>query len=380
MTRIIGLIAIIAASAFTMAVTYLNDEPPATSEGPGPMAVSVAVIAPQPAVDLIAAYGRVRPRWRTALAAEAAGRVTSVSPAFLSGATFAKGDVLATIDPAAHKAALAAAQSTLATAVRELAEEKQRARIAKKNWRTSGFKGAPSSLALRRPQLREAEAAIQSARAEIAIAKRNLAETQIRAPYDAVVVERTINPGDYVMTGAPVGTIYDARVLEVVAPLRLDQVDRLPTRLASTPILLRDQRDGRTWRGGAARLEPGIDLRNRQRNLVIEVTEGAGLVPGQFLAVEVPGAAKGELLAVPEHFSGVDGAVWFVDHENRLRAFTPDVLFRRDGALYIRPGPEAPAPWRLTRPRPNFLAGLQIKPVPATAEAPVGLSLAEAGR
>ncbi len=108
-------------------------------------------------------------------------------PNFEDGAFFNKGDVLAELDPADLQAALTAAESRLARAEAALAQEEARAKQAKLNWEDIGYDEEPSPLVLRIPQLKEANAVITSARADLDQAKRNLNRSKIRAPFDGRV-------------------------------------------------------------------------------------------------------------------------------------------------------------------------------------------------
>ena len=291
----------------------------------------------------------------------------------LTGAAFAKGDVLTAIDQTAYKAALASAKLKLATAIRAFGEEQQRARIAEENWQTSGFSGQATDLTLRKPQLEEAQATIHSARAAVEMAERDLFQTRIGVTYDSVVVARNVNPGDYVQVGATIGKIYDSRVYEVVVPLSFDQINRLPADLSAASVVLRDPRATKSWRGTVSRLEGVIDTRNRWRNLIIEINDTSDLLPGQFLTVEVSGRVHQGLYIVPEHFVGDDGALWMIDSEDHLRTFVPNVLFQKSGQLYVLPGPGRTGPVRLVNAQATFLPGQKVRPLSEPSDSTAGI-------
>jgi|GEM_PF-5083722 len=96
------------------------------------------------------------------------------------------------IDPTDFEATLAQEQSNLATARRVLAEEEIRAQQAASDWKASGRElSRASDFVLRKPQLAAARATIQSVRASIEKALADLERTTIKAPFDAIVTERS---------------------------------------------------------------------------------------------------------------------------------------------------------------------------------------------
>jgi multidrug resistance efflux pump len=131
--------------------------------------------------------GTIRAHHSTTITSLVPGTIHKVHPNFEDGAFFNKGDVLAELDPADLQAALTAAESRLARAEAALAQEEARAKQAKLNWEDIGYDEEPSPLVLRIPQLKEANAVITSARADLDQAKRNLNRSKIRAPFDGRV-------------------------------------------------------------------------------------------------------------------------------------------------------------------------------------------------
>ena len=82
----------------------------------------------------------VKPAIETLLVAEVSGVVKWVSPVFVSGAVFKKGEVLARIDDSDYKVVLSQAEATLAASKARLAEELARSEAEEKNWLRSGKK------------------------------------------------------------------------------------------------------------------------------------------------------------------------------------------------------------------------------------------------
>ena len=114
----------------------------------------------------VRSQGAVKPRTQTTVVAEVGGQIVSVSPNFVAGGFFRQGEVLLQIDPSDYETALLRAQANLASRRAQLADMKARSEQALKDWRNLGRQGEPSDLVLRKPQLAEAQAAVQAAEAE----------------------------------------------------------------------------------------------------------------------------------------------------------------------------------------------------------------------
>ncbi|MEM7408092.1 MAG: efflux RND transporter periplasmic adaptor subunit [Pseudomonadota bacterium] len=166
--------------------------------------------------------GQVEARRRSSLGFERSAKLISV--AVREGANVGAGEVLATLDQAALRAtrseleaALAAAQAelTLATATRIRFED-------------SVVRGAVTRQAL--DEAREGERARQ---ANVELAEARLAtlavafdQSRIVAPFDAVVVERHMDEGQVVATGAPVLTVQERVAPEIRIGVAADLAGR----------------------------------------------------------------------------------------------------------------------------------------------------------
>ena len=134
--------------------------------------------------------GSVIPRTETTLVAEVSGIIVNVSPNFVAGGFFRRGETLLEIDPSDYQAGLKRAQANLASRKAQFADQQARADQALKDWKNMGRQGEPSDLTLRKPQLAEAHANVQAAEADLQKAQRDLERTHISLPYDGLV--RTI--------------------------------------------------------------------------------------------------------------------------------------------------------------------------------------------
>ena len=180
------------------------------------------------AETFIRAMGTVSSSREVTLKARVSGTVISVSDRFVPGGRLAKGEVMLTLDPSDYEVAVKKAQSALLDAQAALAVEQGNQTIAREELRllteTSGETVSQTDLALRKPQLQQAQAAVESARANLRQAQLNLNRTAMRIPFNAMILERSVNLGAYVSAGESLAFIADTDEYWVKAMVALDQV------------------------------------------------------------------------------------------------------------------------------------------------------------
>jgi RND family efflux transporter MFP subunit len=162
--------------------------------------------------------GSVVSRDDARIASAAAGRVIEIVEV---GTVVKAGQRLAKLDDAALRLRLAEARALAARAQaqRELAASQQ-ARLTKL---ASGNAVAQTQLDEARAQLQIASGDLASAEARSHSIEHELAESELRAPFDGVVSERFVQRGEYLQVGAAVAHLVDTGHLEarVLAPLAL---------------------------------------------------------------------------------------------------------------------------------------------------------------
>lgn len=305
------------------------------------------------------AQGTVAPRVESALVSEVSGRVLSLSPSLVAGGFFEAGEVLLTIDARDYELAVIQARGNLAQAELRLAQEQEEAEVARSEWKNLG-RGEPSALALREPQLAEARAALEAARAHLEQAERNLKKTRVTAPYRGRVREKQVDVGQFVGAGAPLARIYAVDAAEVRLPLPdadlayldLPRGDRGASSEASgPPVVLRAIFAGERheWHGHIVRTEGEIDPRSRMVHVVARVQDpygrGAGpdhppLKVGLFVEAEITGKKVENVIVLPRAALREDGRVLVVDDEDRLRFREIEVLQTERDRVIVTAGLE----------------------------------------
>jgi RND family efflux transporter MFP subunit len=163
-------------------------------------------------------------------------------------------------------------------------------------------------------EVRNRQALLAQRRSELDIARQQLADTTIVAPFDGAVQERRASVGEYLGAGAPLATIVR------MDPLRLRA--EVPEREASSVRIGQSVRvtvegDSNVYAGRIARLSPAISPQNRMLLVEAEVRNNGTLRPGAFARADIVIDQQTAALAVPVKalttFAGVEKVVLVQD-------------------------------------------------------------------
>ena len=335
----------------------------------------------------IATHGTVAPRTESDLVPEISGRVVWVSPALVSGGFFEEGDALLRIEPADYEVALERARAQVARAESEAdraAREVERQETLAKQNVTSA-----SRLDDTRNAGKIAEASLREARAVLDQAERDVARTEISAPYAGRVREENVDVGQFVSRGAPVARVYAVDWAEVRLPIRDDELawidlptGGLPEGVLGPEVLLRARYAGadREWQGRVVRTEGEIDARSRMVHVVARLEDPygrdkrAGRPPfpvGLFVEAEILGKTADDVVVLPRSALRTGDRVLVVDDEDRLRFRDVDVMRRDRKDAFIRAG-VAPGDRICISALETPVDGMHVRPV--VSEVPVSVT------
>jgi len=321
---------------------------------------------------IVKSQGNVVPRNKTALSAQVSGQVVSLSDSFIAGGTFKKGDVLATLEQDDYKTDLKLAEAELAQAQAALQEEIARGKVAEQEWRSVNSV-APPELGLRKPQLAKEQANVKAAEAKLERAKRNLARTQITAPYNGIVVERNIDLGQFVTMGAAIGTVYSTDTAEVRLPIT--DSDLMFVNIASqstegAPVSLKASVGGltRRWEGKLVRSEGVLDTGSRVVYAIVEVKDpynmkGSHSAPirfGQFVEAEITSRQNEALMVLPRSILRLDNTILTVNENREIEIKPVEVARTTAKEVFIRSGIEEGS-LVVTSAVPNPYNGMKVR-------------------
>lgn len=345
-----------------------------------PPVVETLVVAPEDYQVTVHSQGTVVPRTQSTLIPEVAGRIVAIGENFRSGGSFRAGETLFRIAADDYRNAIIIARADLARARLALAQERALAQHALEDWEKLGRSDPPSDLTLHKPQVASATAELAAAEARLQQAERNLARTEIRAPYAGRILEKAVDVGQYVAPGTVAATLYATDTAEVRLPLTDAQraLVTLPDGGGHQAPVTLSAGIGNTshqWQGRLVRTDGAIDTASRQLFVVAQIDRPfapvgttPGLKIGQFVEAEILGQRLAGVFVLPRVAVEAGDEVLVVTAERRIERRAVQVALRRGEQVIVSAGLAAQERISLT-PMPFARNGTAVA---VAGEAPKG--------
>jgi RND family efflux transporter MFP subunit len=338
----------------------------------------------------IRATGVVTPARQITLSPEVSGRIVEQSSQLLPGGRFRKGELMARIDGRDYEAAVEAEEARLRQAELEWELEQGRGTVAQKEWALLGDQRAPEEarLALREPHRALAEQNLAAARASLARAQHNLARTELRAPFNAMVIDEGIDVGQVVAPGTRVATLAGTDRFWILASVPVERMTGIlipgfnAEEGSAVQVVQKLGPDTEIERRGQVlRLGGQLDPQTRKAQLIVAVDgpmdpEGATeprttelpLLPGAFVDLVIEGLDRPDTLSVPRAAVYEGNRVWLADSDDKLAVREVTVGWSDSDVAYVVDGLAA-GDRVVTSPLSLPLQGQKVQIVSAPAEA-----------
>lgn len=278
------------------------------------------------------------------------GQLVSVAPQFTPGGFFEAEEIIATIDPQDYKLAIAQIQGEEAKARAELNLELGRQLVAEKEFQLLGKQVSKKeqALMLRTPQLKAAKAALRAIRAREEIAQADLAHTNIRAPFPAIIINKNTDLGSRVTPATTIAQLVGAERFLIRFTLPQSQLRWLSTNPVN-PSPVHIYQDGRFSHAGvithiSSALEEGSKMAvvyAKVDDPLSRKKENQGspqLLLGGFVEVVITGKQLTKVLPVDRSTLDGQNRVWILDEDGRIAARKVEVIARDDRQVYIGSG------------------------------------------
>lgn len=332
--KIVAPIVVIAASAGAYALLQATrPEPEKNDEGPRPTSVYTTSVTQQPMALEVVTQGEVRSRTEIDLVSQVGGRVVSVSPEFVEGGRIEPGVPLLEIEDTDYRLALSQAQSRMADA--ELAVQQALADqdVARKQLRNDP---SASDLALKKPQVAQARALREAAKAGLEQARLDLERTKFTLPFAGRVASTRVHIGQFISPGTVLGKVFGTELVEVRLPLNNRQLASLGLPIGYTapiggglPVTFSAQVAGEQheWQGKLVRLDASVDADTRMLYAIAEVADpygaaasasGMPLAVGLFVDARIEGRQLADAMSIPASALRAGDMVYLINDEGRL--------------------------------------------------------------
>ncbi|MBI2896145.1 MAG: efflux RND transporter periplasmic adaptor subunit [Deltaproteobacteria bacterium] len=303
----------------------------------------------------IQAQGQVIPARQVVLAAELTGRVIWQNPELVPGGILREGDLLARIDPRDFRTALEREHATLETNRVLVQTEERRRAVAEREWQLMEREGVSASaegrsLSLREPQLRSAQATVAASQAQLSQARLTLSRTTLRAPFNATVLDRSVELGQLVGPSVRLATLVGTDDFWVQVALPLEALSSIRVgedgSTARVVQVVGERTIERT--GHVVRLLKDLDPAGRMARVLVEIDDPLGLeldpearglplLLGASVRVGIDAGVARSVFEIPRAALR-DGDVAWIVHDGRLAVRPVRIAWRREDTVLVASG------------------------------------------
>ncbi len=327
-------------------------QPDPVEESPAPDVI-VEILTPKDFQVKIISSGTTTPLTQTILNAEVGGEVIYRSKKFSEGSSVIEGEILAKIDDTDLQLQYKNALLQLANAEVQYSLQLAEAEVAKEAWEKMGD-GIASDLMLKKPQLKQAEALLEVAKAQVSSAEKKLNKTEIVAPYAGRIQNVNIDLGTTIIPGQPVGAMYTSSEIEITLAIKDNDLQFLSIPMDGRKLDSSEQAlvkiesfyKGKiqSWQGKLERVDGVIDPITRMINLIavfendfIE-TNQSNLPIGLFVEAKIDGIKLNDVFQIPVTAISENNVVYIVDSNNELELRELSILKKYSDFVIVKEG------------------------------------------
>lgn len=343
---------IIGAATLIASVLYiLGQVSPQPIEEPAPLDVNVQILIPIDYEVKIKSTGTTTPITQTILTSEVGGEVIYRSKKFSEGSSVIIGEILAKIDDTDLQLQYKNALLQLASAEVQFAVQQAEAEIAQEAWKQVG-EGAAQDLTVKKPQLKQAKAALEVAKAQVQSAEKKLNKTEITAPYTGRIKDLNIDLGSTILPGQPVGSMYTSNEIEVTLSIKDSDLQFLdipmdgrklnPDQKSLVVIKSLYKGEMQEWSGNLERVDGVIDPMTRMIKLIANfknnfIEDTKPILPiGLFVEAEVSGKRLIDVFMIPNTALTPNGELLVVNQDNTLEIRKVKVIIKMKDHMIVK--------------------------------------------
>jgi RND family efflux transporter MFP subunit len=304
----------------------------AASKAPESIAVKVAPAEAKTVERSISVTGALFPDETTTVSSEVPGRVVRITVDF--GQPVAKGQVIAELDKLELQLQLERTRASLAQALarvglepnqldvrpettpmmrqawNQMEDARSKYENAKKLVSTGdiaqerftelekAYRSREAAFEMTRDDLRTQMAVIRSLKAEVGLAEKRLKDATVIAPFDGVVQQKLVAPGQYIKDNVPIVTLVKTSPLRLRADIPESAVKDV--RVGTTLVFTTDAIPGKEFHAVVRELNPALDARSRTLTAEARIVESnSALRAGSFVQVRLITAQAFAVVAVP---------------------------------------------------------------------------------
>jgi|TARA_B110000914_G_scaffold156856_1_gene137882 RND family efflux transporter MFP subunit len=348
---------IIAISTVIASVLYMLGQISAEPiQEEAPMDVNVQILTPIDYQIKIKSTGTTTPITQTVLTSEVGGEVIYRSKKFSEGSSVISGEILAKIDDTDLQLQYKNALLQLASAEVQFAVQQAEAEIAQEAWEQVG-KGTAKDLTAKKPQLKQAKAALEVAKAQVQSAEKKLNKTEITAPYTGRIQNINIDLGSTIIPGQSVGSMYTSNEIEVTLSVKDSDLQFLDIPMdgrklnpdQKSIVIIKSVYRGemQEWAGNLERVDGVIDPMTRMIKLIANfknnfIEETKPILPiGLFVEAEINGKQLEDIFMIPNTALTPNDELLVLNQDDTLEIRKVKVITKMKNYILVKEGMKA---------------------------------------
>lgn len=305
---------------------------------------------------VITGFGTVEAHRRLNLQPQVGGKVSSISPSLVMGGMVSAESTLFQIEPEDYELTVQQrmADVTNAEVALQIAEASQL--VAEREWKLLGetieSTDIGEQLARKEPQRLEAEAMLTAALGRLQLATLDLQRTTMIAPFNALVLDESIEIGQVIAPNNPVATLVGTDEFEVIASIPIAKLDWItidpenPESNSQATVTL-ELGDGRSLVRSAmvSRLSGEVERSGRLAKVILLIEDplnlerdpGRGrLLLGSYVKIEIQGPEITGVVELPRSVVHEDDTIWVMDTNDELAIRTIEVVVGRPDTVLAK--------------------------------------------
>ena len=284
------------------------------------------------------------------------GEIIALSPNMVPGGFFMEDETLVNIDPIDYKLAIMQLESEVAKAQNDFELEMGNQRIAQQEYELLGQEVSETEkkLMLREPQLEIKKATLQGVQASLDKAELNLQRTKVKAPFNGVILSRSVNIGARVSQSSELARLVGTDTFWLKLAIPTDQLGWISFPAndgqgSRVQIFLQEKRDGGPVRTGRViRLAADIEEKGRMAAVYVAIEDPLCLLPqnemkpklllGSFVQADIEGKELPSVVPINRNYLRENDTIWLMKDDNTMEIRKVDIIARTNDSVYVQSG------------------------------------------
>jgi|GEM_PF-6819131 len=265
---------------------------------------------------------------------EASGRIISVASNFKTGACFKAHQILFRIDTDEASAEYERAQAELKQAIASLSLVKAEADAAIAEWEILNPTQKIPALVARKPQIDQAKAIIQTAKARVKLAKIGVGDTKFSYPFSGCVETSSVSVGQLAnagIGGQSLGQVFSYDSLEANVNLLDDKIKFLENLDHKVTLEI----DNKSYQAKIDRISDIIDTQTQFRQVIIKPISSKSLKPNKIAKAVFTTKEPVKIFELQQNDLVDNTHIRIVDKSQKITTQEILVLNRSNNKIYI---------------------------------------------